>query len=218
MLKNILYLFISGIALGSGPCLVTCGPVLVSYIAGTRKGSREGFWVWLSFSLARICMYLILSVAIFFVGEFLLKQLLAEINKYILIGAGVIICLIGILVFLKDVKIPLNICAFVSKNFEQRLSKAQPAVLGAVIGLLPCAPLLAVLSYIGLISFSWQRCVIYSLSFGLGTLISPLILLAMAAGLIPKLLLSKPRLQQMFRIICGSIIMIYGLQLILRVL
>ena len=109
-----------------------------------------------------------------------------------------------------------RICSLVSGWVNRRLSGIQPAVLGLIVGLLPCAPLLAALSYIGLVSFSWQRCIIYSLVFGLGTLISPLILLALGAGVVPRLLLNKPGISRALRLICGLIIMFLGVQLILR--
>ena len=97
-----------------------------------------------------------------------------------------------------------------------RLLKIQPITLGLIIGFLPCAPLLAVLSYIGLISFNWRQSVFYSLVFGIGTLISPLILLVLGAGAISKILLNKPKIYHIFRFICGLIIILFGLQLILR--
>lgn len=234
MNKIIFSLFLSGLFLGSGPCLATCGPILISYITATKQNPKQSLLVWLLFSLSRICVYLILSVGIFLLGEFLVRQNLIYVAKYAYLLGGMIIILIGIFTILKDSPGPSFICALISNRVNpalsaterhcivrkgganQRLLKIQPITLGLIMGLLPCAPLLAVLSYIGLVSFSWQLCIFYSLIFGLGTLISPLILLILGAGLIPKLLFKKPRIYRALRLICGFIIVFFGVQLILQ--
>jgi sulfite exporter TauE/SafE len=90
-------------------------------------------------------------------------------------------------------------------------------VLGLIIGLLPCAPLLAVFSYLGLVSRTWWHNLLYSLSFGLGTLLSPLLLLAGLTGLIPRFLQGKKELYyKIFSFISGLIIIFLGLQLAKR--
>ena len=217
MNKIILSLFLSGLLLGSGPCLATCGPVLISYIAATRQNPKQAILVWLLFSLSRICVYLILSVAIFLLGEFLVKQNIAYVSGYIYFFGGIIIALIGVLTIIGDSKGVGHICSIVSEQLNKRLLRIQPIALGVIMGLLPCAPLLAVLSYIGLVSLAWQQCIFLSLIFGLGTLISPLILLALGAGVVPKLLLNRPRVYRILRIICGVIIVFFGVQLVIQV-
>jgi sulfite exporter TauE/SafE len=175
--------------------------------------------VWLLFSLSRICIYLILSISIFGLGEFLVRQRLINIAKYVYSLGGAVIILIGILTIIKDSPAKRNrVCGIASDWVNRRLSGIQPITLGLILGLLPCAPLLAALSYIGLISFTWQNCIFYSLVFGLGTLVSPLFLLALGAGAIPKVLFNKPKIYRTFQIICGFIIIFFGTQLIIRTL
>ena len=216
-MSNIIPLFLFGLFLGSGPCLATCGPVLISYIAATRQNPKQAILVWFLFSLSRICIYLILSLFIFILGELLVKQNIAYISGYIYFFGGIIITLIGIFTIIKDSKGTSRICSIVSGGLSQRLSRINPITLGVIMGLLPCVPLLSVLSYIGLISSAWQWCIFYSLVFGLGTLISPLILLALGAGVVPKLLLNRPRVYRILRIICGVIIVFFGLQLVAQI-
>jgi ABC-type nickel/cobalt efflux system permease component RcnA len=217
MNKIIFALFASGLFLGAGPCLVTCGPILISYIAATRQNPKQGILVWFLFSMSRICVYLILSVSIFLLGEFLVKRNLIYIAKYIYLLGGMIIILIGIFIIIKDSAGTSRFCSIISERINQRLLKVQPITLGLIMGSIPCAPLLAVLSYIGLVSVTWQRCILYSLIFGLGTLISPLMLLALAAGFIPKILLNKPGVYRVFRIVCGFIIVFFGAQLVFQI-
>ena len=210
--KIIVGLFISGLLLGWGPCLATCGPVLISYIAATKQSPGQGVWAWFLFSLSRICVYLILSLAIFLLGEFVVKQNLINIAKFIYLAGGLIIILIGFFTIIRGSIKPF-------RNLENRgavcrRSSMQPITLGLIMGTLPCGPLIAVFSYIGLVSSTWQLCIFYSLIFGLSTLISPLILFVLVAGLIPRMLLSQPKIYYPFRLICGLIIVFFGAQLI----
>ncbi len=99
------------------------------------------------------------------------------------------------------------------KMLEQ--DKKSTVILGLLIGFLPCAPLLVILSYVGLISKTWTNSLLYSFSFGMGTFVSPLILLAIFAGLIPQFLLNKKAVySRIFSFICGLVIILLGIQLI----
>ncbi len=211
MNRIIFSLFFSGLLLGSGPCLATCGPVLIFYIAATKQNPGQGVWAWFLFSLARISVYLILSAGIFILGEFLVRQNLTHIAKYIYLFGGMIIVLIGIFTIIRGwIKSSLSAR---TEGLICRVCNMQPITLGLIMGILPCAPLLVVLSYIGLISSTWQWCIFYSLVFGLGTLVSPLILLTLGAGLVPRLLSNRPKTYLVFRFICGLIIVLFGAQL-----
>ena len=105
---------------------------------------------------------------------------------------------------------------FLRQNIVER-DKISIFVLGLIIGLLPCGPLLATLSYIGLISKSWASSLLFSLSFGIGTFVSPLILFTMLAGFIPRFLPDKKEVyNKIFSFTCGLIIILLGLQLVKR--
>jgi thiol:disulfide interchange protein DsbD len=110
----------------------------------------------------------------------------------------------------------LGFCQFLHRNLLEQDKKSIFAI-GLIMGLLPCVPLLTLLSYIGLISKSWQDSILYSLTFGLGTALSPLILLVVLSGAISRLFTGKKQLySQIFRLLCGLIIIFLGLQLIRR--
>lgn len=215
MSKTIFSLFLSGIFFGSGPCLATCGPLLISYIAGTKKRILKGFIAYVLFSFARISIYLFLGMAIFFLGNFTVERFLGNYSKYILIAASSFIIPIGLLMALGK-RLELEFCKILEKNVLGHDKKTTVA-LGLIIGLLPCAPLLAILSYVGLVSKSWIQSLLYSLSFGIGTFVSPLIFLVILASLLPKFLIEKKGIYiQIFNFICGLIIIFFGLQLIKR--
>jgi sulfite exporter TauE/SafE len=215
MNKIIVGLFLSGLLFGSGPCIASCGPILVSYIVGTKKSIFKGLVVYILFSLSRISVYLVLSVLIFFLGNFLLERFLRNFSKYILALGGAFIILVGVLLA-GSRRLEFRPWQFLEKNIIRRDKKSMLA-LGLVTGLLPCAPLLAILSYVGLVSKSWLESLFYSFSFGLGTFISPLVLLVILAGLIPKFLVDKKGLYaQIFSFISGLVIIFLGLQLVRR--
>ncbi|MBU1872026.1 MAG: sulfite exporter TauE/SafE family protein, partial [Candidatus Omnitrophica bacterium] len=206
----------SGLLLGSGPCLATCGPVLISYVAAVNRNTKENILVWFIFSLSRIFTYLILGLAIFLLGELLVRQNLVNIAQYIYIGAGAIIVLIGLVIILKNHAMQHGPCRNLLDRLISYSFKIHPFTLGLIMGMMPCAPLLAVLSYVGLISTSWHECIFYSAVFGLATLISPLILLILAAGFISRILQNKPKIYRILRIFCGLIIILLGLELFFR--
>jgi sulfite exporter TauE/SafE len=150
---------------------------------------------------------------IFFLGKFTLERLLGSFSKYVLIIGGGFIILVGILTALGK-NLEIKPMPFLYKNILGH-DKKSVVLLGLVVGLLPCAPLLGVLYYAGLISRSWLESLWYSFSFGLGTFVSPLILLCILAGIIPQWLENK-KYYYVFRFICGLVIIFLGVQLLMR--
>lgn len=160
-------------------------------------------------------MYVALSLAIFFLSRFALEQLLGRLHRYVLISGGGFIITIGLFMAFGK-RLELKFCRSLHKNLLER-DKKSIFIAGLIIGLLPCAPLLSIFSYVGLISRTWLASLLYALSFGIGTFVSPLILLAALAGLIPRLLLEKKAAYySVFSFICGLTIIFLGIQLILR--
>ena len=184
MFKVLITFFLIGLTFGAGPCVVSCGPLLLSYIVGTKKNIASSIRVYLLFSLARILVYLALGAAIFFLGRFAMESLLGDISRYVLILGGAFIILVGVLTaFGRHLK--LKPWQALQSNFIER-DKKSIFIFGLVIGLLPCAPLLAAISYMGLVSKSLPDSLLYSLFFGIGTVVSPLAILVIAAGYIPS--------------------------------
>lgn len=208
--------FLLGLSFGAGPCIVSCGPILITYIAGTEKNLLKGITAYLLFSLSRLLSYIALSILIFSFGRFIAGKLLTDISKYIYILAGSFIIIIGLLMCLcRQTK--LGFCNLLYKNMLERDVKSI-VLLGLFFGFLPCGPLLALFSYLGLISKSLVSSIQYALSFGLGTLVSPLLLLVIFTAFIPRLLKAKQLYRNIFNIICGLIMIFLGAQLIVRAL
>lgn len=217
MVKILISLFLTGLLFGSGPCIASCGPLLISYMAGSKKNIIQGLVAYLVFSLGRISVYLVLALLVFFLGEFAVDNLTGIYSRYIFILGGLFIIFVGALMLLgRHLKFGFLKLDKLQKFILERDIKSV-FLFGLIIGLLPCAPLIAVLSYVGLISKNWYSSLSYGLSFGLGTFLSPLILLVMLTGLIPKLVAPKAAIYyRIFNIICGLIIIFLGIQLVYR--
>jgi len=211
MFRYIITFFLLGLSFGAGPCLAACGPLLISYTAGTGKDVLKGLSAYILFSLARISAYLMIGIFVFLLGKFLAAEYLGVISKYILIIGGIFVISVGVLVILGKREKKRERFCFSEKN------RNVPLILGLIIGILPCAPLLAVFSYIGLISKNWFSSLAYAFFFGIGTLISPLLVLSGLAGLLPRLLADKnPVYGRIFNCLCGGIMVFLGAQLIGR--
>jgi sulfite exporter TauE/SafE len=208
-------MFLTGLLFAAGPCLASCGPILISYIAGTKKDVRQGLVDYILFSSSRIFVYLVLSSIVFFLGRITAERLLGDLSRYILIIGGFYIVLIGIF-FIAGKKSEFHSLGVI-KSRVLGYNKRNIIFLGLLLGLSPCAPFLAVLSYIGLISKTWLNSLIYGFSFGIATFLSPLLFLVFFTGFIPKLLRAKNEIYpQIISFTSGLIIIFLGIQLIRR--
>jgi len=215
MIKIIITLFLLGLSFGSGPCLASCGPMFLTYMVGTSKGIRKGLLSYIFFSLGRIITYIILALCVFWLGKFLLIRAVGNVARYLLIPGGIFIILAGAMIIIGKNR-ESKICRFLNKHFIEQDRKSV-FVMGCVIGLLPCAPLAALFSYVGLISKTWLQSILYSISFGLGTALSPIILFVILTGLIPGFFKNKKEtVSRVLRIASGVIIVFLGIQLIWR--
>ncbi len=214
MLKLVFTLFLSGLLLGSGPCLASCGPLLISYICGRQKNIAGSIRAYLLFSAGRVLVYLVLGVGAYFGGLLFSRYISEELPRYLFLGSGAFIIIVGILVAIGK-SLSFKTCQCGEKNFPQK-DNLTLIILGVTIGILPCLPLASVLAYIGLVSKSWMQSFAYSLAFGLGTVVSPLLALAALAGVIPAAIKDNLKLRRIFHLLCGAVIVCLGIQLIRR--
>ncbi|MFZ2356901.1 MAG: sulfite exporter TauE/SafE family protein [Candidatus Omnitrophota bacterium] len=207
MFKPIFTLFLLGLSFGSGPCIASCGPVLISYVAAKKNDLLKNIIIYLLFSFARVLVYIVLGLLIFLVGKFTIENVLGNFAKYVFIFGGFFIVILGFFICIgKNIKI----------KFFQR-DKQNIFIIGLIIGLLPCAPLLVMLSYIGLVSKSWPQALLYSTSFGIGTALSPLLLLVIMASFFNRILENLKEVYcRVFNFLCGLVMMLLGIHLIMQ--
>lgn len=212
MNKTALSLFLLGISFGSGPCLFSCGALLIPYIAGTNKKVTGSILTYTLFSLTRIIAYLLFSLLIFVFGRALIDLGPCYFAGCVHVIGGMFIIFIGAIIILGRIE-EHKICEKIQRLFLSK-DKKTVIMLGLITGLLPCAPLLSVFSYIGLISKYWPDSLIYGLSFGMGTLFSPLLAAALLAGMFSKVIYNKSGFKRIINIACGSMLVILGVQLV----
>lgn len=213
-------LFIIGMTVSFGPCLLFCSPVILPYIAATRKGWREGLGAVLIFLLARLVAYVLLGLLAGLLGG-LLTKLLHRFGYLVFLFGGLFISLVGLLIIFG--KEPFHhprlpgcsgqVCQILRRQVVDSRIKG-PAILGLTIGVLPCLPLLGVLAYITLKAQNLWQGAFYGLAFGMGKFISPLILLGILASTLPAGLIKSHRIYGFFSRICGFILFLIGVNLI----
>lgn len=212
--KLLISFFLMGLSLGLGPCLVSCGPLLISYLAGTQKGIPQSLLAYLIFSFSRVSVYLALGLGAFLFGKLSPESVYGSFSRYSFIFGGIFIAIIGLLlVFGKGVD--LKFCRRLD-SFLIKKDKKTIFVFGLILGIMPCLPLVSLLYYIGLVSRNPFDSLVYSISFGLGTVVSPLFVLSAASGLLPKLFEKSAKLYSIFNSVCGLVIVALGIQLITR--
>jgi len=212
MLKIAAGMLVSGFLFASGPCLASCGPLLISYIAGTEKDIYRAFTFYSLFSFSKTAVYLVLGLGVYFLGSFAREYLF---SGYVATFGGLFIGLCGLFIILgKQLRLPfLN---FLGKIFTQGQIK-NPIIFGLIYGLIPCLPFLTVLSYSGLVSHNWAEALIYAFCFGLGTYFSPLLLLSIFSGTIPSFLKRAGGIYSVvLRVVCGLVIVFFGVQMAVR--
>ncbi|OIN95856.1 hypothetical protein AUJ66_08160 [Candidatus Desantisbacteria bacterium CG1_02_38_46] len=189
--KDLSYAFILGFSVGVGPCLILCAPIVISYVVGTKSGWKEGFFATLVFSVWRTIPYLILGYLAGMAGQNLIPALEAgKFYKPIQIAVGIFIIFLSVLIMLgKAYEIP--VCKLLGRQFIDRGDRGF-IPLGFMIGFLPCAPLIGLLSYIAFMVKNSILGLLYALFFGIGTTL-PLLFLGALAGFLPGLLKTHPR-------------------------
>ena len=211
-------LFLTGLALGASQCTLTCGPVLGLYVAGTTDGWRDSLKATLTFSLSRLLCYLLLGFIAGLSSMFITDILNGhDFSFYVWILTGSFISLLGALIILG--KEPhLKLCRLLNRHTVDDSMKSM-AMLGFIVGITPCPPLLGVLTYIALTAKGPLLGTFYSLCFGIGSaVITPIVIIGILASVIPAAVFKTPKVYQFFRRMCGLLLLFYGIRLMVQVL
>ncbi|MCL0095823.1 sulfite exporter TauE/SafE family protein [Dehalococcoidia bacterium] len=201
-----LKLFILGITVSFGPCIAHCSLVILPYIATTTQNWKGGLRAILTFSIARLAIYGALGLLAGLAGRAIIEHLL-QFELQIMVAGGVLIASLGLYIFLRKNETSHRRCA-------HRADIRGSALLGLFAGILPCLPLLGVLTFTALYAQDVWQGAFYGLAFGAGKLFSPLIVLGMLAGSVPALLTRYGRAFSYFTKLCGAVLILIGFSLI----
>ena len=167
-------------------CTSTCLPYVASYIAGINAGFRKGVTVTLVFNLGRLTAYALIGAAIGALRLLVDDTIRSVFQTYSSFAFSVVTIAIGINILAKDRKKPsCENCAEEARKIASKRITDQfdlrAYTLGLSRGLLLCAPLLAILAYAVTFASPLDSLVLAVL-FGLGTTLSPILLLGGATG------------------------------------
>ncbi|MFA5337404.1 MAG: sulfite exporter TauE/SafE family protein [Candidatus Omnitrophota bacterium] len=208
-------LFVIGFTFNiSGPCFLSCTPLLATYIAGAQRKFLQSLLDVFIFSTGRLIAYIMLGFLVSaFIGFF--RQFI-HIEQRMLFNsiAGIISVFLGCLVVLSRNKSSWS-CRFLDGFF----GRSNIFVLGFVMGVIPCFPLTVLLFEIGIMSKNVFMGMFYAFFFGLGTFVSTMLMLGsfsgVLAGFLNKILKSE-KAKLVLRVICAILLIAFGVKLLFR--
>ncbi|MFH0918545.1 MAG: sulfite exporter TauE/SafE family protein [Candidatus Omnitrophota bacterium] len=211
MKESLYYLFLSGLILGSGPCVGFCAPILAGFIGVYKPSLKKALVSYLFFSWAKVVSYMILGALCGVFSGILKSSFFTGYLNVVNILLGVFVLLIGILTLYFKEPLGSKYCAFLSRG---NLSNA--GILGLLAGFSPCLPLLGILNYIIIISHSPLEGALYALVFGLGTTLSPVILMVGLSGKLAGDFWANIKIKKLIRVVCGLALIYLGLRILLQ--
>jgi len=202
-----------GITSGISQCGVFCAPFVSTHIMGSKEGAVEGFKSYVVFSAGRVFMCLMLGLGIGYAGAAFMGM--DENFKYGSMIYTVMLILIGLVMLVR----PVCVCkksedkngwlAFLSGRFVFNPT-AHLFVMGTVLAAIPCPPMGAMLLY-SVQMPSMLSSGIIMLLFGIGTAVSPLIIISALAGWFSKKIKAEAsQYRMMFQRLSGLILILLG--------
>ncbi len=207
-----------GLFYGLTFCSSTCLPYVISYIAGIKAGFRKGIIVTSIYNLGRVAAYALIGTIIGLFRMFVSDAFLLTYQRYAFAAFGVTITAIGVsILFTKKTSshtcnktcTNLNVHVEMTRKFDVRAF-----LMGFTKGLVLCPPLLGFLLYSATLSGPSDS-VIFATLFGVGTALSPLLLLGGATG---WLLNKAPLFKGWISKIAAVVLILLGLNMLLSAL
>ncbi len=203
--------FAIGLIYGLGVCTASCLPILAGYIAGVGAGFRRGFKVTLIFNSGRIIAYALIGVLVGLLSGLITlvaPGALSPFQIYSSIIFGSITIAIGASILLKARKpheCNLQEVNLIARDKNKRFGFDFGAfTLGLSRGLIICPPLVSLLLLYALPFSSPIGTMTLAVLFGLGTTISPLLVLGGVTGW----LLNKAPLFRKWISVAGAAVLI----------
>ena len=208
--------FASGLLYGLAVCTASCLPYIASYIAGIGAGFRRSVTITMIFNGGRVAAYTLIGCLVgLFSGLFRLfvsNAALSPFQTYSSLAFGIVTIVIGATIILKS-RSPCECNVPNSKSFYAPAKTGRfgfdftAFTLGLSRGLILCPPLAALLIY-SLPFSSPLGSVGLAVLFGLGTALSPMLLLGGVTG---WLLNKAPLLRKWISIGGAAVLIMLGL-------
>jgi len=169
-----------GFATGTSGCLLFCAPVLASYLVATKNSLKDKVIATLLFSLWKTIPYLFLGFIAGKIGQDVITTIKnPNLNHCLKIGTGLFLIVLSVLIMIGKSS-QHRFCKVWERGFARRQEPGIMA-LGLIFGLLPCVPLISLLTYIAfMVKDPWLG-MVCTLFFSLGNAI-PLLLVGTLTG------------------------------------
>ena len=192
MIKEIGEAALLGVMYGIGPCTISCAPLVVPLIMSTAKDRKQGVIYSLIFGMGRIFSYVVLGILAGLLG-YALTGIVSRV------ALGIFLVILGIVLFFKVQE------RCILKSKMKINSPSLSFVAGAIYGMTPCAPLVALLG-LAVISGSALVGGMMAFVFGVGTLISPIIVLGFFSGWFAR----NKEMQEVVHYVSGIFLILMG--------
>lgn len=212
MLSDSAKLFMAGLVMGWGPCLIHTAPLLLPYIGVTKRSWHGGLKLALEFSIGKFIAFVILGGLATVTFHLINRLFPPHRSGWLYVIIALFMLGMGFLIIIGK-KLRIRIKKEIFKKSTQNM-----VIIGFIMGVAPCAPYIAVLTYIAAeAEGAIIAGVLYAAVFAIGTTVAPAVLGALM-GMISGKLIRSERLFKIFQVICGSILILFGLNLIYGVL
>ncbi|MCW4017256.1 MAG: sulfite exporter TauE/SafE family protein [Candidatus Bathyarchaeota archaeon] len=167
-------------------CTSTCLPYVASYIAGINAGFRKGVGVTVIFNAGRITAYALIGAAVGALNLLVNDSFLSAFQTYSALAFSLVTIAIGVTLLVRNKQQVCN-CAAKTGNLNSASGglrsrfDVRAYTLGLSRGLVLCTPLMALLVYSLTFASPFDSFVLAVL-FGVGTSLSPLLLIGGATG------------------------------------
>lgn len=206
MNADVIELFLIGFSSYFGPCMLFCSPVVIPYIIGTREKFVESLKSLIIFSISRLLVTVILGMIVAIAGKILIA-FFRGFSGYFYLFFGIIIIFSAVLIITGKKHIFGNI------SFKNNPANIDLVIYGALTALIPCAPKLGAFAYISLKADNLAAGLLYSLAFGIGEFISPLLFLGIVILALPSSF--NYRFKRLFSYLSAVILLILGIKFII---
>ena len=174
-----------GITSGMSHCSVVCAPFVSTYIMGSREGVLEGLKSFAVFTLGRVFMCAVLGLAAGYIGTTFIKTgtdlpYIPLVYSSVLVSVGLLMLIHPVGKNCKQSKKETEVFTFFSKRLTFNPT-THLLIMGAAFAVIPCPPMGGVWLYSIQMPSVISSSILMSL-FGIGTAISPLIIISAAAG------------------------------------
>ena len=198
--------------MGWGPCLAYTLPLLLPYIGATKRNWKDGLKVGVSFSVGRLIALALLGGLATVTFGFINRFFPPHRSGWLYLIVALFMVTIGSFIIL-------------GKGFKLHIGKkildkgtGSMFVFGFLMGIVPCVPYVAVLTYIACIAENNILVgILYAAIFSAGASVAPIVL-ASFMGVISEKLFTSDKLLRAFQLACGIVLLLFGFQLIYYVL